>query len=398
MERLSTTPFGARPVSAGLLATRALAEAEAPVAKFDKWELFRDLCTARKVFGVSDRDLSVLNALLTFHPQRALEDGQPLIVFPSNVSLSERAHGMAESTLRRHLAALVGAGLITRHDSPNGKRYASRDATGALVRAFGFDLRPLLVRAVEISDAAEKARQQTARIRRVREEITLLLRDALKLIAYGQEAMPGSAWDALEERALDARRVQRRQLDLADLEDLHGLLDALLREIECVLSDGLPTNSGKMDGNHNRTERHYQNSKPKPNEFELSCEQQQDAGDVPSRDRGDVPRLPLGLVLKACPEIRLYAAGEIRDWVDLVAAASFVHGMMGISPDAWSCARSEMGDGEAAIVVACMLERSEVIASPGGYLRALTEKSARGAFSPGPMVMALLSRQEGRAA
>ncbi|MEO1495258.1 MAG: plasmid replication protein RepC, partial [Pseudomonadota bacterium] len=241
MERLSTTPFGARPVSAGLLATRALAEAEAPVAKFDKWELFRDLCTARKVFGVSDRDLSVLNALLTFHPQRALEDGQPLIVFPSNVSLSERAHGMAESTLRRHLAALVGAGLITRHDSPNGKRYASRDATGALVRAFGFDLRPLLVRAVEISEAAEEARQQTARIRRVREEITLLLRDALKLIAYGQEAMPGSAWDALEERALDARRVQRRQLDLADLEDLHGLLDALLREIECVLSDGLPT-------------------------------------------------------------------------------------------------------------------------------------------------------------
>ena len=81
-----------------------------------------------------------------------LKDGQPLIVFPSNASLSERAHGMAESTLRRHLASLVGAGLLIRRDSPNGKRF-SRKALDGERRAFGFDLRPLLVMAADIAAA-----------------------------------------------------------------------------------------------------------------------------------------------------------------------------------------------------------------------------------------------------
>lgn len=76
-----------------------------------KWELLRDLCTARRAFEVTDRDLAVLNALVSFHPNTALSDNDSLIAFPSNIALSERAHGMAESTLRRHLAALLAAML-----------------------------------------------------------------------------------------------------------------------------------------------------------------------------------------------------------------------------------------------------------------------------------------------
>ncbi|MDN5568462.1 MAG: replication initiation protein, partial [Paracoccus sp. (in: a-proteobacteria)] len=107
MRHISTTPFGRRPVTAGLLATQALAEGPAPSCIPDKWALLRDLTAARSAFGVSDRDLAVLAALMSFHPGAKLTDDHGLIVFPSNASLSERAHGMAESTLRRHLAALV---------------------------------------------------------------------------------------------------------------------------------------------------------------------------------------------------------------------------------------------------------------------------------------------------
>ena len=124
------TPFGRQAVTAGLLATRALAETPAPQASTDKWALLRDLTAARGAYGVSDRDLAVLAALISFHPRAELTDDAQLIVFPSNASLSARAHGMPESTLRRHLAALVKAGLILRRDSPNGKRYATRGASG----------------------------------------------------------------------------------------------------------------------------------------------------------------------------------------------------------------------------------------------------------------------------
>lgn len=401
MERLSTTPFGARPVSAGLLATQALAEADAPIAEFDKWELFRDLCVARQTFGVTDRDLAVLNALLSFHPKRALVDGDPLIVFPSNASLSERAHGMAESTLRRHLAVLVGAGLIARHDSPNGKRYAARNASGALVRAFGFDLRPLLVQAVDIAEAAEDARAKAGEIRRLREEITLLLRDAAKLSAFGMAEYGTAIWADLEERAGSARRVSRRKLDRDGLLGLRADLEVLLTEIEEVLLTQFPDKSKEMSGNDLRSERHYQNSKPNPSEFESCSEAQEGKVDddrpVGSHNR-ERPKLPLALVLKACPEIQLYAKDGIRDWRDLVAAAMFVRGMIGISPDAWVAACHEMGDETAAIVVSAILERSAEITSAGGYLRALTTKAGQGAFSPGPMVMALLNRSDRAAA
>ncbi|MEL7175419.1 MAG: plasmid replication protein RepC, partial [Pseudomonadota bacterium] len=164
MQRLTTTPFG-RTVSAAVLETLERVEAGAPVSHIDKWEVFRQLCTARVALGVTDRDLTVLNALLSFHPGKVLGDNAPLIVFPSNRALAERAHGMAESTLRRHLAALVQAGLVLRHDSPNGKRFARRGAGGEVVRAFGFDLQPLLTRADEIAQAARAAEEAAERIR-----------------------------------------------------------------------------------------------------------------------------------------------------------------------------------------------------------------------------------------
>jgi replication initiation protein RepC len=49
-----------------------------------------------------------------------------------------------------------------------------------------------------------------------------------------------------------------------------------------------------------------------------------------------------------------------------------------------------MGPENAATAMACILERGGHINSAGGYLRDLTRKSARGEFSLGPMLMALL--------
>ena len=114
MHHISTTPLGRR--------AEGRVYAAAPGA--DKWLILRDLSTARTAFDLSDRALTVLSALLSFHRADTLEDASHAVVFPSNRKLRERANGMAESTLRRHLSALVAAGLIVRRDSPNRKRYA----------------------------------------------------------------------------------------------------------------------------------------------------------------------------------------------------------------------------------------------------------------------------------
>lgn len=385
MRHISVTPFGRQPVTAGLLATHALAEGLAPVVSPDKWALLRDLTTARLAFGVSDRDLAVLSALMSFHPAKELLDDDRLIVFPSNAALSDRAHGMAESTLRRHLAALIRAGLILRRDSPNGKRYATRSGAGALDRVFGFDLRPLLVQSPKIAALAADTREATLALRRLREMTVIRLRDSAKLLAWGHEQEPGRWDDQLAAVALRQRQL-RRKLDYEAMKALAADVEGLSAAITKAFKD----NTKEMSGNDGQNERHYQNSNNKNLESEL-CKEKQKAGVEVA------PSLPLPVVLKAAPDIKDYAQTPIRDWGDLLATCTFLRPMLGISVDAWQRACDVMGPVTAAIVLACLLQRSKEISRPGGYLRSLTDKAERDGFSPGPMVMALIRSENARA-
>ena len=124
----------------GMLASQVMAGEIKPDQSVDKWKLFRALCEAKPLLGITDCALAVLNALLSFYPKNELAQENGL----TNIQLSLRTHGMAEQTVRRHLAALVEAGLLLRKDSPNGKRYVRRDRAGEVEEAFTFSLAPLL--------------------------------------------------------------------------------------------------------------------------------------------------------------------------------------------------------------------------------------------------------------
>ena len=146
---MTTTPFGRRSMTLGLIATQAQARDAASEKTVHKWKVFQSLVVAKDRLGLTDRAMSILSALLTFHQETTLTAGDPLIVFPSNEKLSQRANGVAPTTLRRHLAILVEAGIVIRRDSPNGKRYARRGSGGDIALAFGFELTPLVARAEE---------------------------------------------------------------------------------------------------------------------------------------------------------------------------------------------------------------------------------------------------------
>jgi len=158
----------------------------------EKWKVFRDASEARALLGIQDRALAVLDALLTFYPESELSQDKAMIVFPSNAQLSVRAHGITGTTLRRHLAALVEAGLISRKDSANGKRYARKDRQGGIEDAYGFDLAPLLARAEELALMAQDVADRRAHFRRVKETLSICRRDVRKLISAAiEEGAPG---------------------------------------------------------------------------------------------------------------------------------------------------------------------------------------------------------------
>ncbi|MBB2786495.1 UNVERIFIED_ORG: replication initiation protein RepC [Rhizobium esperanzae] len=406
----------------GMLASQVMAGEIKPDQSVDKWKLFRALCEAKPLLGISDRALAVLNALLSFYPKNELAEENGLIVFPSNVQLSLRTHGMAEQTVRRHLAVLVEAGLLLRKDSPNGKRYVRRDRAGEVNDAFGFSLAPLLARAEEIEQLAAEVMAERLHVQRLRERITLCRRDIAKLIEAAIEEDVEGDWQSLHLEFRELIEGLPRSPTTAQLEQLLDELTALRADILNRLEIRVKTT--KQRGNASHIERHIQNSNPDSiSELEpgfdtkqgARAEQDNGRGAVtpeegrseairsdnrPGRqvvrpggrdDAGGLKSFPLGLVLQACPEILAYGPdGVIRNWRDLMTAAVTVRSMLGVSPSAYEEAASVMGAENAATVMACILERGGHINSAGGYLRDLTRRSEKGEFAIGPMLMALL--------
>ncbi len=396
--RLSTTPFGRRSLTLAHVATQAIANARPADKVVHKWMLFRAICASKARLGVSDRALSVLNALLTFHPETTL-GGDGLIVFPSNDQLSLRAHGMAPATLRRHLGVLVDAGLIIRRDSPNGKRFARRGGDGTIETAFGFDLGPLVARADEIERLAAEVEAEQRALRLVRERITICRRDIVKMLAAAIEEgvsskRPGGgflSWLEAEEAYRVVISGLPRSGSQAVLEEVAIELGDLADEILILLERH--ANRQNSSANESHSERHIQNSNPEtPIDFEPAFRERQGERKERRLPKGvtSTGAFPLGMIIDACPDIVDYARTGISNWRDFIATAAAVRPMLGISPSAWDEACAAMGDADASIVLAAMLQKSDAIANAGGYLRELTRKSSAGEFSVGPMIMALV--------
>lgn len=392
-----TTPFGRRSMTLGMLASQYMSRDIAPETSADKWKLFRALCEAKPRLGISERALSVMNALLSFYPETTLSEENGLIVFPSNMQLSLRAHGMAEATLRRHIAALVDVGLLSRRDSPNGKRYARKDGAGGIDEAYGFSLAPLLSRASEIQQMAAEIEMERLQLRRLRERLTICRRDIGKLIEVALEEGVRGDWEAIHEHYRRLVVSIPRVATATSITPIMEELEMLREEVSNLLE--MRVKSQNLSGNPDQTERHKQNSNPEStHELEPSSRNELGAKlsetTVPPSE--PMKAFPLGMVLQACPTIADYGpGGAIGSWRDLMQAAVVVRTTLAVSPSAYEDACETMGSENAAVVMACILERAGHINSAGGYLRDLTARARRGEFSLGPVLMALLRSRTG---
>lgn len=190
--------------------------------------------TIRRDLGLSTGDLLVLGALLSFLPCKDRETGverpigpdMVLVVFASNATLCDRANGMDERALRRHLSRLSDAGLIRRKQSATGKRFPlKRD--GMIRDAFGIDLTPLLERHAELADRAEEARREAEELRALRAQALALRAEALETAAPHDE----EARSFLEQ----VKTVLRRATLTAEL--VHDLIRTITRMLTSKAPD-----------------------------------------------------------------------------------------------------------------------------------------------------------------
>jgi replication initiation protein RepC len=377
-------------------------------AAVHKWRLLRALTEARHRLGLGERTLTVLSALLSFHPEtvlslpgavgndpgkdegegRATGLGLSLIVFPSNRELSLRAQGLCERSLARHLGALADSGLIIRRDSPNGKRYARKGQDGVIETAFGFDLTPLVLRAAEFEDAADAARREAAELRALRERCTLARRAAAGFLMLAEtEALVGPWQDYAT--LLAGFALPRRRASADELCDLAKALEELAIEIGCSVQQATCSEheDQQESGSARRSDSHHPYSKIDSHESEPASEEEgqgpstladeaekaatrpsfsgQDKGGPPMLSKAMVP-LSLGFVRQACPSLNTWTGEPARDWPAFVRSAHVARAALGISLDGWLEAVEAMGEQVAAVTVAAILERVEQAQSSAG--------------------------------
>ena len=329
-----------------------------PAHAVDKWDVLRDLATARTRFSLSDRDLAVLQALLSFYPGAKLDDPQKLVVFPSNATLCARLNGMPCSTMRRHLSRLLEAGLITRRDSPNGKRYRRREGP-----AFGLDLTPLACRAAHIRRLAVDVQAEQQCIAVVREQLSLLRRDLIALLA-GAEIAEFSPLPDMVGKAL------RRKMTLPQLESLRAVLREAVDKL--AASAALTDDPGSTDI---QNEQHQYITNKKNPDSEKSIETVQDVS--------------LAEVMATCDQMQTLSEERIESWHMLVRVAERLRPMLGIGESVWRQAIARMGAVTAAVALAGILQRFDQIRTPAAYLNALAMKAANGEFSAVQMIRSL---------
>lgn len=358
----------------------------------DKWHVWRAISETRVSLGLkNDRTIQVLRALLTFAPVDILSVAdRPPIVYPSNRTLSKRAGGIPESSLRRLLNELIKAGLVIRRDSPNGKRYAR--GSGEVRVEFGFDLSPIVVRAPEfLKMAAEQQEREKERLV-LSEQLKACRRDVAKNLVLLEALRSPEQLGELRHRYQTAVLRTSRTATNDDLRHKLSQLFAISRDIIVLLK--LELVDAEMSASESQYERHIQDSKPsevleEDREADLVLEEAERAtAAVPAPS----VQFTLGSVLNACPQFNRFSKAGISHWGDFLQTAATVRTALAINRSTWDEALDALGLQNACIVLAAILERAETgnISSPAAYIRVLTKKASQGKFSPKPMLVALI--------
>ncbi|MEO0379347.1 MAG: plasmid replication protein RepC [Pseudomonadota bacterium] len=310
--------------------------ASAGPARIDKWSLMDALTQGATRFGIGHRQIGVLRALISFHPQRFWPvTADNLIVYPSNRTLSSRLGGMPDSTLRRHLSALVAAGLITRRSSSNGKRY--RRGRGADEIAFGLDLAPLVRLSAAIKQAAKAAQEQTEKVAAHRARLLSLLHD----LRDSGDSAHATFLD-------DLGRALRRKLGL---DDIANLIRATTQRLSAVLKTHTPQTK-KMSGSDMQNERHIEQQEKKIKE----------------------PSITLQDLNGLCTEKASLFPEPMRQWSDVTRLGAVIAPMIGIDQKTLDSAQRRAGAIPAALMVLYILEVLPSVNAPGAFLRHLISR------------------------
>lgn len=361
-----------------------------PAGVTKKSQLLAALKQACPRLGISTRLRDAIDTLMSWSPEQDwLGESRP-IVWPSNQVLQD-AWDVSRRQVQNILTNLIRLGLIAAIDSPEGRRWGKRDQEGRIIEAYGFDLSPLAVRHAEFVAAAAEHRKACKLRDSLRRRLTVV-RKACRQIAETaiEQRVPGRDWSEWGTAAATLAEKRPRDMTIANLQALVERLEEVhdeAKEALCAWFDSVEKPpKGAIGCTPNTT------TKTLLADTSVTCNET--ANEPLGRDRRRAAQtanrdqllpanyatsgLAPGLLARLCRPLRTYLVDDRPGWSDLVDAADYLRSELGISRSAWTDACHTLGRNDAAAAVAVIAAKRADIASPGGYLRAMTNRARTG--------------------
>ncbi|MDX0134925.1 replication protein C [Sinorhizobium meliloti] len=367
---------------------------------------------------INGTESHLLVALINTVPAQSFDRSGRPFVFKSNRQLAFEI-GRSVGRVSRMLSSLFDAGLITMQDSGNYKRYPIRNGDGKITEGCGIDLRILIVRYAELDELVRQVRAQ----KKVADAALRRYRGALRNARYAL-----SAAARLSESSLS--RIRARIERVSNIVGIAGKASSRVLRRATVLLEWLiermmqlPRRSAEAQEAQNMTCPYVESGMHKQitiaHPFDESNEERRlaNAEQLSSPKVGSASkwafeetlrrglseinqprRLPqatvaLQDVLRAVPALKSYGFAP-SSWADLARAVPLMCRFAGISEDARARAVEQMGEQQAAVAVAVTLEKydRQEVSSPGGYLRAMTNRARAGELHLARSVFGLAAR------
>ena len=334
-------------------------------AKPDRFTLIDTVRRAASELQIGPPVVATLDALLSCLPPNRTHD----LVFASNATLVMRRNGISDRTLRRHLADLIDAGLLSRVDSPNGKRYSKRNPAMGTVLRFGLDLAPLFA---SFNRLRKIAQEQTVSIAR-----NAYLRTKLR-VAINLSLANHCDCDI----AITAQKSLRRKLttdELTDWLEKLRLTAAIKEEIDCETT----STTVEMSGSNGQNVRHQQNSVKELNDKEEKS--------AIRKNEEAKPDFTLAALTDACPQAAGFLLEKLSSPLDVVTHARRLAPMIGIDRVCYNAAEAKHGQLGAALTIWGLLEMQNKIQKLSAYFRAITSGNRSATFDPWSLIERLIA-------
>ncbi|WP_063832905.1 plasmid replication protein RepC [Labrenzia sp. DG1229] len=411
-----------RKLSDRILASAALA-AQDNRPEVAKAELARTLKRAAPALGIRRSAYQILDILLGLVRPEDFASGKRPIVAISNDRLMQYT-GASIKTVSRCLKSLVEAGILAYRDSPTGRRYVYRKHDGTPDEAYGLDFTPACFNLDAFAVLADEYRDALNRERNARRAVTRLSRAVIDLV---EAAGPDFSDYATHAEKLLA---ELRHDPEACAERLQALYDDVLGVVENRRQEKAQDASkeAEMSPAGGQNVPHIYNTNPPPSVFsrnKRTCSNEQEAnlkadngfavemalekepcgagsetqhpneqaetveaghagasvGDrLTQSDGGNLEGVSIGLIQSACSLAQTETNARFKFWADLCAAAEDLRLLVGLSEAGYTQAVLRHGKHLPAACLAVVAEKAlrdpRMIASPGGYFRAMIDRAS----------------------